>query len=133
MVGGIRAASEGVGNSMIVLMPPACATWRNGTSVVHTEVPPRYCPCTDARYCVPDVASSGSANSVNIGPVPTAWPLTARSSNLERLGRWYADQTVGGVVLSGPAGVGKTRLGEEALRAAAAADRPTARAVGHPA
>ena len=63
----------------------------------------------------------------------STWPLTARGPSLERLGKLYADSTIGGVVLTGPAGVGKTRLGEEALRSAASAGRPTARAVGHPA
>lgn len=63
--------------------------------------------------------------------MPQGWPLTGRRAHLDRLGAWYADRSVGGVVLTGPAGVGKTRLGEEAL--AAAAPRPTARVVGHPA
>lgn len=57
------------------------------------------------------------------------WALTARSGVLERLGRTVAEGGLGGVLLTGPAGVGKTRLGEEAL--AAARDHPTARAVGH--
>lgn len=59
------------------------------------------------------------------------WPLTARRALFERIGRSYAEGTAGGVVLTGPAGVGKTRLGEEVLLAAA--NRPTARVVGHPA
>ena len=63
--------------------------------------------------------------------VEPTWPLTARTALFERIGRTYAQGDVGGVVLTGPAGVGKTRLGEELLRSAAA--RPTARAVGHPA
>ncbi|HSB84904.1 MAG TPA: ATP-binding protein, partial [Ilumatobacteraceae bacterium] len=60
------------------------------------------------------------------------WPLTGRSAQLEQLGRHYLDGLCGGVVLSGPAGVGKTRLAEEALSLAERASRPTARAVGHP-
>ena len=60
------------------------------------------------------------------------WPLTARSAQLDRLGDWYRSGTSGGAVLAGSAGVGKTRLAEELLALAAAAGRPTARAVGHP-
>src|SRR4051812_6163998 len=60
------------------------------------------------------------------------WPLTARSDQLEQLGAWYGEGHLGGAVLSGPAGVGKTRLAEEVLALATAAERPIARAVGHP-
>ena len=59
------------------------------------------------------------------------WPLTARRATFERIGRCYAQGDVGGVVLTGPAGVGKTRLGEELL--SAATGRPSARVIGHPA
>src|SRR3954469_23204295 len=61
------------------------------------------------------------------------WPLTGRSALLEELGRWYRDPTRAGVVLHGPAGVGKTRLAEEALRLAERGGRRVERAVGHPA
>jgi DNA-binding CsgD family transcriptional regulator len=61
------------------------------------------------------------------------WPLTGRSAELEELGRLYRDGTCGGVVLFGSAGVGKTRLAEEALRLAERAGRRVERAVGHPA
>jgi DNA-binding CsgD family transcriptional regulator len=63
----------------------------------------------------------------------TPWPLTGRSAELERLGSLYRDGDIGGVVLFGPAGVGKTRLAEEALRLAERAGRRAERAVGHPA
>src|SRR4051812_50004388 len=66
-----------------------------------------------------------------IGDVALSWPLTARGALVERLGRAYLDGEIGGVVLTGPAGVGKTRLGEELIQAATT--QPTARAVGHPA
>ncbi|MGD9701216.1 MAG: AAA family ATPase [Acidimicrobiia bacterium] len=62
-----------------------------------------------------------------------AWPLTGRTAQLEELGRHYRDPARAGVVLHGPAGVGKTRLAEEALRLAERAGRRVERAVGHPA
>jgi ATP/maltotriose-dependent transcriptional regulator MalT len=61
------------------------------------------------------------------------WPLTGRSAELERLGGLYRNGACGGVVLFGPAGVGKTRLAEEALRLAERAGQRIERAVGHPA
>ncbi len=60
------------------------------------------------------------------------WPLTGRSAQLEELGRHYLDGLCGGVVLQGPAGVGKTRLAEEAVALAERAGRTAERAVGHP-
>lgn len=64
-----------------------------------------------------------------LGAVGATWALTARGAILERLGRAVADGELGGVLLTGPAGVGKTRLGDEALRAVPG--MPTARVVGH--
>ncbi len=61
------------------------------------------------------------------------WPLTGRSSQLEELGRHYRDPARAGVVLHGPAGVGKTRLAEEAMRLAERGGRRVERVVGHPA
>lgn len=61
------------------------------------------------------------------------WPLTGRSAQLEELGRHYRDPDRGGVVLHGPAGVGKTRLAEEALALAERGGRRVERVVGHPA
>jgi DNA-binding CsgD family transcriptional regulator len=63
----------------------------------------------------------------------TTWPLTGRSEQLEALGSDYREGHTGGVLLQGPAGVGKTRLAEEALVRAERSGRPAARAVGHPA
>ncbi len=61
-----------------------------------------------------------------------AWPLTGRSALLEQLGHHYLGGASGGVVLQGPAGVGKTRLAEEALALAERAGRRAERVVGHP-
>ncbi len=61
-----------------------------------------------------------------------AWPLIGRSSELAMLVAHFEDQTRGGVLLTGDAGMGKTRLADEALRAATAAGVVTARAAGHP-
>jgi predicted ATPase len=61
------------------------------------------------------------------------WPLTGRSAELERLGSLFREGASAGVILVGPAGVGKTRLAEEALRLAEKAGRRVERAVGHPA
>jgi DNA-binding CsgD family transcriptional regulator len=61
------------------------------------------------------------------------WPLTGRSAELERLGSLFRAGACAGVVLVGPAGVGKTRLAEEALRLAEKAAVRVERAVGHPA
>jgi DNA-binding winged helix-turn-helix (wHTH) protein len=62
----------------------------------------------------------------------SAWPMVGRGSELERLAAWFRDETIGGVLLTGGAGVGKTRLAEEVLDLAATAGLPSDRAAGHP-
>ncbi|HLM65484.1 MAG TPA: AAA family ATPase [Acidimicrobiales bacterium] len=76
----------------------------------------------------PDTAATAAAPDLPV----RAWPLTGRAAELEVLGERTQDASCGGVVLVGPAGVGKTRLAEEALRLAERAGWPTARVVGHP-
>lgn len=61
----------------------------------------------------------------------STWPLTGRTQQLEELGQIYRDPERGGVVLHGPAGVGKSRLAEEASQLAERGGRPVERAVGH--
>jgi DNA-binding NarL/FixJ family response regulator len=46
------------------------------------------------------------------------WPLTGREFELAHIAAARSDPTCGGVVVSGPAGVGKSRLAREALAAA---------------
>lgn len=60
------------------------------------------------------------------------WPLTGREEQLAEMGRHYRAEAVGGIVLHGPAGAGKTRLAEEASRLAEGSGRRVERAVGHP-
>jgi DNA-binding winged helix-turn-helix (wHTH) protein/DNA-binding CsgD family transcriptional regulator len=59
------------------------------------------------------------------------WPLIGRSVELSALARAFAEPSAAGVVLTGDAGVGKTRLAEECLRLADDAGMPTSRATGH--
>jgi DNA-binding CsgD family transcriptional regulator len=60
------------------------------------------------------------------------WPLIGRGEQLAELVRHDRAGDVGGLVLHGPAGAGKTRLAEEALRLAEGSGRRVERAVGHP-
>lgn len=46
------------------------------------------------------------------------WPLVGRATELDRVSAALADPDVGGILLSGPAGVGKTRLARECLELA---------------
>ena len=56
----------------------------------------------------------------------TSWPLIGRREEVALLERLVTHDGGCGVVLSGPAGVGKTRLANEALRLASATGRVTA-------
>lgn len=58
--------------------------------------------------------------------VPGSWPLIGRAEELALLTAILADGGGRGVVLSGPAGVGKTRLANEVVEQAASAGRGTA-------
>jgi hypothetical protein len=60
------------------------------------------------------------------------WPLTGRAVELRRIAALFEGPDRGGVLLTGPAGVGKSRLADEAVRLAAAADVPIYRAAAHP-
>src|SRR5262245_25782989 len=54
------------------------------------------------------------------------WPLVGRVEELEVVAGALADSDAAGLVLAGPAGVGKTRLAGEVVTRAAAAGRSTA-------
>ncbi len=57
------------------------------------------------------------------------WPLTGRAEELERLRQIVVARDVAGIILIGPAGVGKTRLAKECLAVGEAAGYGTALAV----
>jgi DNA-binding CsgD family transcriptional regulator len=63
--------------------------------------------------------------------ITAPWPLTGRTTQLEEIGRHYRAGVCGGIVLNGPAGVGKTRLAEDTVNFAERDGRRVARAVGH--
>ena len=58
----------------------------------------------------------------------TRWPLVGRAGELADFRKALADRSRGGVLIFGPAGVGKTRLAEEFLAVAEGAGRDTGRA-----
>jgi DNA-binding winged helix-turn-helix (wHTH) protein/tetratricopeptide (TPR) repeat protein len=60
------------------------------------------------------------------------WPLVGRGAELELVARAYSDRRLGGVILTGAAGLGKTRLAEECLVAATRSGVATARVTGNP-
>lgn len=59
------------------------------------------------------------------------WPLVGRHDELEQLERAFTDGEIGGVLLTGPSGIGKTRLAREALARASSAGLPTVQISGH--
>lgn len=58
------------------------------------------------------------------------WPLTGRSEELRRIAAALSDDASSGIVICGPAGMGKSRLAREALRTAAGEGRVTHWVVG---
>jgi DNA-binding CsgD family transcriptional regulator len=62
--------------------------------------------------------------------VRVSWPLTGRSEEMRLIGAAIVASDVSGIVVSGAAGVGKSRITREALSAAASRGRQTRWAVG---
>ncbi|NUO99642.1 MAG: ATP-binding protein, partial [Nonomuraea sp.] len=58
------------------------------------------------------------------------WPLVGRTAELRTLTEAVARPDLGGVVVAGPAGVGRTRLAREAITRLAALGHPTSWATG---
>ena len=61
-------------------------------------------------------------------PLPLQWPLVGRHDELELFSATLADPRAHGLVIYGPAGVGKTRLADQCLAAADGVGRNVARA-----
>ncbi len=83
-------------------------------------------------------APSPASASVPASPLASArpddrrsWPLVGRHDELAELDRRADDPGCGGVPLTGPAGVGKTRLARECLDTAVRLGRPVASIHGH--
>ena len=86
------------------------------------------------RFAAPvrEDAPSGISTPDAAATSPDAtWPLVGRSRELELLASWFRDEGAGGVLLTGGAGVGKTRLADKVVELADAAGLPSARAAGH--
>ena len=61
-----------------------------------------------------------------------AWPLVGRHDEIEQLDRLIRGTSRSGVLLTGPAGIGKSRLARVCLERATAAGMTTAQVTGHP-
>ncbi|MDQ4096369.1 MAG: AAA family ATPase, partial [Actinomycetota bacterium] len=68
--------------------------------------------------------------STALAPTPSQWPLVGRDGELRVLTELVFRPDSRGVVVDGPAGVGKTRLALECLRAAERSGLATARVAG---
>jgi DNA-binding winged helix-turn-helix (wHTH) protein len=96
-----------------------------------TESPP---PSDASRIVAAPTATRPSGDE---WPAPSdrggrSWPLLGRAGELEAINDAFVAGRIGGVLLTGPAGVGKTRLAVECLRLAQQAGVLVARVSGHP-
>ena len=72
-----------------------------------------------------DVAGAGQIRPDGVpGVADNRWPFAGRGKLVAQIDAALANDHVVAVLLHGPSGVGKTRLGEECVARAAAAGRP---------
>src|ERR1051326_8786634 len=81
-------------------------------------MPASWRPCGPQRRRSRLAARTSGSSSPN-GVLDLAWPLTGRSAELDYVTA-FLRKGQGAIVLAGPAGVRKTRLGVECLAVAAA-------------
>jgi DNA-binding winged helix-turn-helix (wHTH) protein len=83
---------------------------------------------------VPAAASPAAGDEWQLptDAVGRTWPLLGRTREVELISAAFRDGKTGGVLLTGPAGVGKTRLALECVRLAQQAGVMVARVSGHP-
>ena len=87
------------------------------------------------RFVAPvreDEPVRAASEDTSVATLDASWPLVGRNRELETLASWFRDEGSGGVLLTGGAGVGKTRLADKVVELADAAGLPSARAAGHP-
>jgi DNA-binding winged helix-turn-helix (wHTH) protein/tetratricopeptide (TPR) repeat protein len=111
---GVAAVAGGVGIPAVVVNPPSSGVGSATGSTALAE---------------PIAAHAPGVSRTGTGPT---WPLVGRGMELELVARCYSDRDIGGVVLTGAAGLGKTRLAEECLAAASRGGVATARVTGNP-
>lgn len=80
---------------------------------------------------VPTPQVTNRPGDVDAPELDDQWPLVGRHEEMEQLQRAYRDHQVGGVLITGPAGIGKTRLARECVTHITAAGTPTVRVSGH--
>jgi DNA-binding winged helix-turn-helix (wHTH) protein len=68
---------------------------------------------------------------VDVPELDGQWPLVGRHDEVEQIGQAFRERRLGGVMITGPAGVGKTRLARECVARIAAGGAPIVRVSGH--
>jgi DNA-binding winged helix-turn-helix (wHTH) protein/tetratricopeptide (TPR) repeat protein len=73
----------------------------------------------------------GHAPDEDAPELDVRWPLVGRHDELGELDRYFNDPARSGALITGPAGIGKTRLARECLERALTAGFPTIQISGH--
>ncbi len=79
---------------------------------------------------LPDIDPDAAPSSTGSRP-EDRWPLVGRHDEIDEIDRCLADASCHGILLTGPSGIGKTRLAQRCVERAARAGLPTAQASAH--